>query len=87
MSAPPRFGPLVTAAGVTFRLWAPAAQAVKLLLDKPREMAKRGGWFELHAPDAGPGTLYRLMRELRIDGLLERDPRGAPSSTATTASG
>ena len=27
----------------------------------------------------GPGTLYRLMRELRQDGLVERDAAGAPA--------
>jgi len=67
VSTPPRFGPLVTTVGVTFRLWAPAAHAVKLVLDKPREMEKRGGWFELHAADAGPGTRYRF----NIDGELD----------------
>jgi PadR family transcriptional regulator len=32
------------------------------------------GW-----PILGPGTLYRLMRELRNEGLLDRDPRGGES--------
>ncbi len=30
-------------------------------------------------PLLGPGTLYRLMRELRAEGLLDRDPRGTQS--------
>jgi DNA-binding PadR family transcriptional regulator len=30
-------------------------------------------------PLLGPGTLYRLMRELRQDGLIERIPRGTRS--------
>jgi DNA-binding PadR family transcriptional regulator len=28
----------------------------------------------------GPGTLYRLMRELRHEGLIERAPRGTHSA-------
>ncbi len=62
-----RFGPLLSEQGVTFRLWAPAAREVALLLDEPIEMTKAGGWFETHVADAGPGTRYRF----RIDGELD----------------
>lgn len=62
-----RFGPLLSDAGVTFRLWAPAARDVALLLDEPVPMTRIGGWFEAHAADAGPGTRYRF----RIDGELD----------------
>jgi malto-oligosyltrehalose trehalohydrolase len=51
--------------GVRFRLWAPAAQEVSLVLDNQNfPMQKRAdGWFEL-TQNARPGTLYRY----RIDG-------------------
>jgi maltooligosyltrehalose trehalohydrolase len=62
-----RFGPRITAQGVTFRLWAPAARGVTLLLDKPLAMPGTDGWFELHVDGAGPGTRYRF----NIDGEIE----------------
>jgi maltooligosyltrehalose trehalohydrolase len=73
------FGPRLTSDGVTFRLWAPAARQVELLIDpdKPPGGAasspvarpmQRGanGWYEATVPGAGAGTLYRF----RIDGEL-----------------
>jgi malto-oligosyltrehalose trehalohydrolase len=63
----PRFGPLLTDDGVTFRLWAPAARTVDLVIDRPMAMARTGEWFEFHAPNARPGTRYRF----RIDGELD----------------
>jgi maltooligosyltrehalose trehalohydrolase len=69
MSAPPRFGPLLSAAGVTFRLWAPTAREVVLLLGEHDRLSMRrhGEWFEAHAGDAGPGARYRF----NIDGELD----------------
>jgi malto-oligosyltrehalose trehalohydrolase len=61
------FGPLVSEAGVTFRLWAPAASQVSLVLDAPIDMTKRGGWFETHVAKARAGTCYRF----KIDGEIE----------------
>lgn len=61
------FGPLVSDTGVTFRLWAPAARHVSLMLDVPIDMPKRGGSFELHIPGAKPGLRYRF----KIDGDIE----------------
>jgi maltooligosyltrehalose trehalohydrolase len=61
--------------GVRFRLWAPGAKRVELVLESggrvaPLEKAEQG-WFEHTDPQAGPGTLYRY----RIDGeLLVPDP-------------
>src|SRR5581483_3592416 len=63
-----RFGPDRTSSGVTFRLWAPAARKVELILDKPHPM--RGlddGWYELAVPGADAGTLYNF----RIDGEID----------------
>ncbi len=59
--------------GVQFRLWAPAAKNVDLVLEKKSApMKKRGeGWFEVVELAAGPGTRYRY----RIDGgQLVPDP-------------
>src|SRR5713226_6370964 len=46
--------------GVRFRLWAPAAKTVDLVISrKPKSMKPQGeGWFELVERDAGAGTLY-----------------------------
>ena len=66
-----RFGPLLSEEGVTFRLWAPAAREVALLIDAPmpmkRAMTRIGDWFETHVADAGPGARYRF----RIDDELD----------------
>jgi maltooligosyltrehalose trehalohydrolase len=67
------FGPrLEPEGGVTFRLWAPAAKRVELVLDDLHLMqAQQEGWFEVTMADAGPGTRYRF----RIDGdLIVPDP-------------
>ncbi len=67
MNASPRFGPLITGNGVTFRLWAPGAKRVELMLDSPKPMQQREGWFELHVPQAKAGTRYSF----RVDGEIE----------------
>jgi malto-oligosyltrehalose trehalohydrolase len=67
VTATARFGPLLTERGVTFRLWAPAARAVTLLLDRPLAMIRCGDWFEAQVPEAGAGTRYRF----RIDDEME----------------
>lgn len=60
--------------GVRFRLWAPAAQRVDLVLDGRGELPLRrltAGWFERIEPRAAAGSRYRF----RIDGgLLVPDP-------------
>jgi maltooligosyltrehalose trehalohydrolase len=64
-----RFGPLLEHDGVTFRLWAPAARDVQLVLDRAIPMQKcDGGWFEARVPGAVPGTRYqfRIDNELNI---------------------
>jgi malto-oligosyltrehalose trehalohydrolase len=70
-----RFGPELAADGATFRLWAPAAKSVELLLDRPTRMeAQTDGWRTLAVVGAGAGTRYRF----RIDGELEvPDPASA----------
>ena len=70
------FGAELDASGeVRFRLWAPAARAVELLLCDARGVgvhaapmqAVAGGWFTLLTGAAGAGSLYRY----RIDGTHE----------------
>ena len=54
---------------VRFRLWAPSARSVDLLLDDaaPRALQPAAdGWYGLTVSDAGPGSRYRFL----IDGEL-----------------
>ena len=68
MTGAVQFGPHLTSAGVTFRLWAPAARRVDLVLDRDHAMqATSAGWYEVMIAGAGAGTLYKF----RIDGELE----------------
>jgi maltooligosyltrehalose trehalohydrolase len=70
-----RFGPEISATGTTFRLWAPAAKAVELVVDQPIRMTPQAdGWHALAVAGAGAGTRYRF----RIDGELDvPDPASA----------
>lgn len=69
------FGAELTPDGqVRFRLWAPAAREVELMLHReagePRALkmsAQPGGWFELVSGEARAGSRYRY----RIDGKTE----------------
>ena len=67
------FGAELTATGeVRFRLWAPAARRVEVLLaDEPVQAlameALPGGWFDLSTDAARTGSRYRF----RIDGQHE----------------
>ena len=75
MTEEARFGPRLGRDGTTFRLWAPAARQVELMLDRACAMPGRpDGWHELTVPGVGAGALYRF----RIDGELEvPDPASA----------
>ncbi|HYN13231.1 MAG TPA: malto-oligosyltrehalose trehalohydrolase [Burkholderiales bacterium] len=52
--------------GVKFRLWAPGAKQVDVMIGKSASpmLQQQGGWFEITVPDARAGTLYQY----RIDG-------------------
>jgi maltooligosyltrehalose trehalohydrolase len=66
-----RFGPELSDRGVRFRLWAPQARQVELLLDKPLPMDAADGWFTCDAAEASAGIRYQF----RIDGdLIIPDP-------------
>ncbi len=60
------FGPQLHDDGVTFRLWAPAANRVDLLLDTPMPMALHNGWYRLDVPGVKARTRYQFL----IDGEL-----------------
>src|SRR5215472_459695 len=83
------FGAELTANGeVRFRLWAPAARRVELLLADAAALAMEpqpGGWFALTTDAARAGSLYRF----RIDGQQEVadpasrwNPRGVHGASA-----
>jgi maltooligosyltrehalose trehalohydrolase len=63
------FGPRLAAGGTSFRLWAPAAHSVDLVLNTTSQAMQRrdGGWFIADNPDARAGARYRF----RIDGELD----------------
>jgi malto-oligosyltrehalose trehalohydrolase len=69
------FGATLTADGASFRLWAPAAKRVDLLLDKPYPL-RRGedGWFSADISGTRAGARYKF----RIDGEIDvPDPASA----------
>jgi maltooligosyltrehalose trehalohydrolase len=71
------FGPLLEAEGVRYRLWAPGARQVDVVLvgrGQERSVpmsATRDGWYEALVPEAGGGSLYHF----KINGeTLVPDP-------------
>jgi len=69
------FGTELTADGVRFRLWAPRAHKVELLLEAPAipalpMVAEPDGWFSLTTGKAGAGSRYRYS----VDGAPYSDP-------------
>jgi maltooligosyltrehalose trehalohydrolase len=69
------FGARCTADGVSFRLWAPAAKRVELMLETPRPMARgNDGWFTADVAGLTAGARYKY----RIDGDIDvPDPASA----------
>jgi maltooligosyltrehalose trehalohydrolase len=63
-----QFGPRLTADGATFRLWAPAAKRVDLLLEK-RQPMRRGqdGWFSADITGVKAGARYKFRIDDEID--------------------
>ena len=63
-----QFGARPTKDGTSFRLWAPAARRVDLLLDRPQPM-RRGndGWFSADVAAATAGTRYKFRIDDEID--------------------
>jgi len=68
------FGPVFTANGMLFRLWAPRQSAISLKIDDspPVSMAAGvDGWFSANIEGAHAGTTYKFILE---DGLDVPDP-------------
>ena len=62
------FGPLLTKDGALFRLWAPAAKRVDVLLDKPHALSRGDdGWFTAEIPGVAAGTRYKFRIDDEID--------------------
>jgi malto-oligosyltrehalose trehalohydrolase len=70
-----RFGVKLTSDGATFRLWAPAAKRVDVLLDRPHGLRREDdGWFCADIAGVQAGTLYRF----RVDDAVDiPDPASA----------
>ena len=64
----PSFGPRLTSDGAMFRLWAPAAKRVDVLLDKPHPL-RRGddGWFVADIVGIKAGARYKFRIDDEID--------------------
>ncbi|MBR1201611.1 MULTISPECIES: malto-oligosyltrehalose trehalohydrolase [unclassified Bradyrhizobium] len=68
MSSARHFGPELTADGARFRLWAPAAKRVDLLLDKPHALARDvAGWYVAEIAGARAGTRYKFRIDDDVD--------------------
>ena len=63
-----QFGARPTRDGTLFRLWAPAAKRVDLLLQKPHPM-QRGddGWFAVDITGIGAGARYKFRIDDEVD--------------------
>lgn len=63
-----RFGTRLTPDGVSFRLWAPAAKRVDLLLEKPHPLRRDDdGWFSADIAGVKAGTRYKFRIDDEID--------------------
>jgi maltooligosyltrehalose trehalohydrolase len=63
-----QFGVVLTADGASFRLWAPAAKRVELLLAKPQPMTRSDdGWFTADVAGVKAGTRYKYRVDSEID--------------------
>jgi maltooligosyltrehalose trehalohydrolase len=64
----PQFGVALGPEGATFRLWAPAARRVDVLLDKPHAL-RRGddGWFSAEIAGVGAGARYKFRVDDKVD--------------------
>jgi maltooligosyltrehalose trehalohydrolase len=62
------FGARLTAEGASFRLWAPAAKRVDLLLEKSHPMRRSDdGWFSVDVASVKAGARYKFRIDDEID--------------------
>src|SRR5262249_40876875 len=87
------FGAELVEGGVRFRLWAPAAKTVDLVLQDRADVhplpmhALEEGWFELTTNAAHAGSRYKFRINGRIDGDLDvPDPAARASEDVSGAS-
>jgi maltooligosyltrehalose trehalohydrolase len=63
-----QFGARLTSDGASFRLWAPAAKRVDLLLEKPHALARDAdGWFSADIASVKAGAHYKFRIDDEID--------------------
>src|SRR5580693_9156084 len=63
-----QFGARLTADGASFRLWAPAAQRVDLLLEKSFPLQRsQAGWFRADIAGVKAGARYKFRIDDEID--------------------
>jgi len=87
-----QFGARLTADGASFRLWAPAAKCVDLVLQRPHPM-RRGedGWFSADIPGLKAGARYKFRIDEEIDvpdpaSAFQPDDVSGPSEVIDHAS-
>jgi malto-oligosyltrehalose trehalohydrolase len=87
-----QFGASPTADGGSFRLWAPAAKRVDLLLEKPLPLQRdEDGWFSTHVAGVKAGTRYKFRIDDEIDvpdpaSAFQPDDVSGPSEVIDHAS-
>ena len=87
-----QFGPRLTADGASFRLWAPAAKRVDLLLEKSHAMRRgEAGWFVAEVPGVKAGARYKFRIDDDIDvpdpaSAFQPDDVSGPSEVIDQAS-
>ena len=87
-----QFGTRLTADGATFRLWAPAAKRVDLLLEKSCPLWRgEDGWFSIDLPGVTAGTRYKFRIDDEIDvpdpaSAFQPDDVSGPSEVIDHAS-
>jgi malto-oligosyltrehalose trehalohydrolase len=87
-----QFGARLIPDGASFRLWAPAAKRVDLLLEKPQPM-RRGedGWFSADISGVTAGARYKFRIDVAIDvpdpaSAFQPDDVSGPSEVIDHAS-
>jgi maltooligosyltrehalose trehalohydrolase len=87
-----QFGASLTTAGASFRLWAPAAKRVDLLLEKPHPMRRdAAGCFSADIPGVKAGARYKFRIDDEIDvpdpaSAFQPDDVSGPSEVIDHAS-
>jgi len=63
-----QFGPCLASYGTRFRLWAPAAQRVDVMLEQPHAMVRgEDGWFTADTAGVKAGARYKFRIDDEID--------------------